>query len=145
MLFVNPWSFYSIRMIIILIETVPRRLGCCILLVWHSVGSICDLYAAESLVRNTASNYLTNYNMISWESCSSWKCWLESELQPNSRYITTEFCCGWHLRVFARQVLSKAIYPWLIVCLSPCWMGSSYSFFIIMMLNCKNCSEQHPN
>ena len=76
MLFVSSCPFYVSEIIILLIQMILKVSGCYILLLWHIVDHIYDLFADESLVRNTTSNYPTNYNIILWENLSSWNCWL---------------------------------------------------------------------
>jgi hypothetical protein len=122
-----------------------RGLWLLYLLVWHIVGYIYDLFAAESLVRNTIPNYPTNYKIVSWENFSCWICWLiiikKSSLISDK--LKLKFCFGWQSPMFTRQVLCNSIYQWFIPSSFPCQMGPSHSCFINVIG--RNCSEQFPN
>lgn len=130
-LLVNSCPFYGTGIIILLIQMILEVYGCCILLVWHIVGYIYDLFLAESLVRNTTPNYPPNYNIIPWENLGGWNCWLTAIKRSSSisDKLELNFCFGWQSPALTRWQPSNPIHHGFLCCGFPCWTVPCMQFF----------------
>lgn len=91
-LLLHSYPFYGTGIIILAFQIILEVRGGGILFIWHIVGYINDLFAAQPLVRIITPNYPTNYNIVLWENFSSWNCWLIiiKKEQLNIRWTKTK-------------------------------------------------------